>query len=194
MIPGTDVKIIDLISGESLSAHRLGEICVKSKQLSAGYLGKTSNDWLTNDGYFKTNDFGYYDNEGNIYIESKVSDVVVIEEKIFSPNELQLLLLSHPNALDVTVVGTYCQYSDSDNESAEEKDKNQKNLNPKQMNNTFKIFIVLKPGSDTSDLDLINFINDRVDPFKQIDSDIFIVDVLPRNSMRVIRRSALIRY
>ena len=196
---GTELKIIDVNSGESLPAHRLGEFCVKSRQLSPGYLDNTSIDSYTTDGYFKTNDFGYYDNEGNLYIESKVTNVIMIEDQIYCPNEFKILLLSNPNVVDVAVVGTYCQYSDeeSDNESDEEKPKNQRINNKKEsklLNNTFKIFVVLKPGSDITDLDLINYINDRVEPIKQIDSGLFIVDVLPRNSMRIIKRNALIKY
>ena len=198
LIPGTELKIIDISSGETLSAHRLGEICVKSKQLSPRYLTESSTDSYTSDGYFKTNDFGYFDSEANLYIESKVSDIVFTEDQVYSPNELVILLESHPNVKDVSVVGTYCYYSDdeTDNESDEDNPKNKTNNknNSKELNNTFKIFVVLKPGSNITDLDLINFINDRVEPIKQIDSGLFIVDVLPRNSMRVIRRSALIKY
>ncbi|CAG2166363.1 unnamed protein product [Oppiella nova] len=154
LISGTEIKVIDIKSGDTLPVHRVGQICVKSKQLGIGYFTDDINsiqfgDRLTTDGYFKTNDAGYYDNQGNIYIESKVSDILHIDDQMFTPTELQILLLSHPDVIDTSVIGVHCEYSDSDEESEDR---------------------VQEMGSETRDLDLINFINDRVEPIRQIDS------------------------
>ena len=171
-----------------MPAHRIGEICAKSKQLSPGYVTDNYNDAHTREGFFRTGDCGYYDNEGNLYVECRLSDVVGIEDQIYLPNDLQILLLSHPNVSEAAVVATYCEYSDSESEECEPKTQTNK------INNTFKIFVVLRPGSDTNDLDLINYVNDRVEPIRQIDSGLFIVDVMPRTYMGTIKRSALVKF
>ncbi|CAG2120798.1 unnamed protein product, partial [Medioppia subpectinata] len=176
LISGTQLKIVDMKSGDTLPAHRIGEICVKSKQLGHEYLSDTNNaskaNNMTNDGYFKTSDAGYYDSDGNVYIESNASDIIYIEDQMFKPNELQLLLLSHPDVIDTTVIGIHCEDIDPDYDTVAA-DEDQECPSNDQLNNTFKIFVVLKVGSETTDLDLINYINDRVEPIRQIDSGIF---------------------
>jgi fatty-acyl-CoA synthase len=187
LIPGTKLKIIDIKTGASLPAYKIGEICVKSNQLTPGYLtgpfDEQKTSIFTKDGFFRTSDAGYYDNDGYLYIESKLSDMICIEEEVFSPKEIEILLLSHSDVIDATVIGIFLE--DDYEDKSETLDHN--------LSNTFKAFVVLRAGSDTNDLDLINYVNDRVEPIKQFDSGIFILDVLPRNCMGIINKSSLIK-
>ncbi|XP_054166690.1 uncharacterized protein LOC128964155, partial [Oppia nitens] len=190
LISGTVLQVLDLKTGESLPAYSVGEICVKSGQLGHSY-GTDNSDRFTNDGYLRSNDAGYYDNEGNVYIECKISDIIYVDNQMLIPNDLKILLLSHPNVIDVSVIGIYCNYSDSESDS----DTNEtNNIIYKQLNNTFKIFVVLRAGSNETDLDLINFINDKVEPIKQVDFNLYVMDILPRNSLGDIQRGSLIKY
>lgn len=187
LIPGTKLKIIDIKTGASLPAYKIWEICVKSNQLTPGYLtgpfDEQKTSIFTKDGFFRTSDAGYYDNDGYLYIESKLSDMICIEEEVFSPKEIEILLLSHSDVIDATVIGIFLE--DDYEDKSETLDHN--------LSNTFKAFVVLRAGSDTNDLDLINYVNDRVEPIKQFDSGIFILDVLPRNCMGIINKSSLIK-
>lgn len=192
LIPGTQVKIVDVSTDAALPAYGIGEICVKSRQLSPGYCSDKFNDSYTKDGFFRTGDCGYFDNDDNLYAECRLADIVGIEDQIYLPNDLEILLLSHPNVSEVKVVATFEEYSDSDDDHHENNQSNTQKKN--KINNTFKIFVVLKPGSEINDLDLINYVNDRVEPIRQIDSGLFIVDVLPRNCMGAIKRSALVQF
>lgn len=195
LIPGTKLKIIDIKTGASLPAYKIGEICVKSNQLTPGYLSGPEDEQktsiFTKDGFFRTSDAGYYDNDGYLYIESKLSDMICIEEEVFSPKEIEILLLSHTDVIDATVIGIFLDDEYEDNSNIPVCNKSEV-LNH-NLSNTFKAFVVLRAGSDTNDLDLINYVNDRVEPIKQFDSGIFILDVLPRNCMGIINKSSLIK-
>ncbi|MDR2102671.1 MAG: AMP-binding protein [Treponema sp.] len=69
----TDVKIIDQ------NEEGIGEIVVKSPSIMLGYYGdpKSTREMFTEDGYLKTGDLGYRDEEGFIYINGRKKNLIV---------------------------------------------------------------------------------------------------------------------
>jgi 4-coumarate--CoA ligase len=68
-LPNTDIKVVDA-NGNGLDIGEIGEIYVKSESMFIGYLKNPEafKKSFSIDGYFKTDDMGYIDDQGNIYL------------------------------------------------------------------------------------------------------------------------------
>jgi acyl-CoA synthetase (AMP-forming)/AMP-acid ligase II len=89
-------------AGEVLSAGSAGEVYVRGEQVAGEYLGKSL---LDADGWFATNDQGWLDDEGFLFVEGRLDDVIVRGGENISPGEIEDVLRAHPQVADVAVVG-----------------------------------------------------------------------------------------
>jgi long-chain acyl-CoA synthetase len=71
-MPGTDARIIDLITGESLPPGQIGELSIKGPQIMLGYLGKSADERpFSTDGWLLTGDIARMDEDGYFQIISR---------------------------------------------------------------------------------------------------------------------------
>lgn len=89
-------------NGEVLPAGVSGEIYVRGEQVSGEYLSKKV---IRDDGWFPTNDGGWIDEDGYLYVEGRLDDVIVRGGENMSPGEIEDVLRAHPNVADVAVLG-----------------------------------------------------------------------------------------
>ena len=82
-----------------------GEICVRGEQVAGEYLHKSA---LSDDGWFPTNDSGWLDADGYLYVEGRLDDVIVRGGENISPGEIEDVLRGHPSVADVAVLGLPC--------------------------------------------------------------------------------------
>jgi acyl-CoA synthetase (AMP-forming)/AMP-acid ligase II len=93
-------------SGSTLSAGEPGELWVMTPALSAGYAdGNDLGDRLSDDGWFRTGDIGRVDEDGFVWIEGRVSDVINRGGLKVYPDEVAEVLRLSPAVLDAAVVG-----------------------------------------------------------------------------------------
>ncbi len=57
------------------------------------------------DGWLRTGDAGRMDEEGYLYIEDRVKDMVVTGAEIVYPAEVERVLIQHPAVAEVAVTG-----------------------------------------------------------------------------------------
>ena len=88
--------------GEVLPPGERGEIYVRGEQVAGEYLGRTLVD---DDGWFPTNDAGYVDADGYLFLDGRLDDVIVRGAENLSPGEIEEVLRSHPAVDDAAVVG-----------------------------------------------------------------------------------------
>jgi acyl-CoA synthetase (AMP-forming)/AMP-acid ligase II len=100
-LPALEVEIRDP-DGTSLPAGVRGEIFVRGEQVAGEYLGRSA---LTADGWFPTNDGGWLDEAGFLFVEGRLDDVIVRGAENLSPGEIEDTLLTHPAVADAGVVG-----------------------------------------------------------------------------------------
>ncbi|RLV47439.1 long-chain fatty acid--CoA ligase [Nocardioides mangrovicus] len=100
-LPGVDLEIRDA-HGHRLAPGLTGEIVVRGDQVAGEYDG---NDAKDAEGWFRTNDHGYLDAAGYLFIDGRADDVIVRGGENLSPGEIEDVLLQHPGVAEVAVVG-----------------------------------------------------------------------------------------
>jgi long-chain acyl-CoA synthetase len=83
-----------------------GELQVRTPALSAGYAdGADLSDRLTEDGWFRTGDVGHLDEDGFVWIEGRLSEMINRGGLKVFPAEVEEVLRLAPGVADVAVVG-----------------------------------------------------------------------------------------
>jgi fatty-acyl-CoA synthase len=101
-LPNLEVEIRDH-DGAAVEAGTHGEIWVRGEQVSGEYLGRAAS--LSADGWLATNDGGWLDEAGYLFVEGRLDDVIVRGGENLSPGEIEEVLLLHPAVADVAVFG-----------------------------------------------------------------------------------------
>jgi acyl-CoA synthetase (AMP-forming)/AMP-acid ligase II len=80
-----------------------GQVWVRGEQVSGEYSSRGRG--LDADGWFPTNDGGFLDDDGYLFVEGRLDDVIVRGGENLSPGEIEDVLLAHPGIRDAAVVG-----------------------------------------------------------------------------------------
>jgi fatty-acyl-CoA synthase len=100
-LPSLEVEIRGP-DGEVLGPNQPGEIYIRGEQVSGEYAGKKVID---DEGWFATNDGGFLDEAGYLFVEGRLDDVIVRGGENLSPGEIEDVLREHPGVADVAVLG-----------------------------------------------------------------------------------------
>ncbi|MBL4953644.1 fatty acid--CoA ligase [Neobacillus sp. YIM B02564] len=83
-----------------------GEIVVKGPCMMLGYYNrKEATEKAMYKGWYHSGDIGYLDEEGYLFVNDRVDDMIISGGENIYPREVEDLLHSHPGVLDVAVVG-----------------------------------------------------------------------------------------
>jgi acyl-CoA synthetase (AMP-forming)/AMP-acid ligase II len=75
LYPNTSLKILDLDTGRGLGPNQQGEIAIASPIMCSGYWNADSQtQGLFQNGWMKTGDLGYYDNDGFVYVVDRIKE------------------------------------------------------------------------------------------------------------------------
>jgi fatty-acyl-CoA synthase len=91
--PGMVFKIVEPLTGELVPVGQEGEIAVKGPTLMLGYLGIPLDETLDDEGYFRTGDGGYVDDENRLYWKGRLNDIIKTGGANVSPREIDAALL-----------------------------------------------------------------------------------------------------
>lgn len=100
-LPSLELRVVDS-SGTELAAGSPGEIWVRGPQISGEYVAGSV---LDESGWFHTNDEGYLDDDGFLFVNGRLDDVIVRGGENLSPGEIEDVLRTHPAVADAGVVG-----------------------------------------------------------------------------------------
>jgi long-chain acyl-CoA synthetase len=104
--PNTEI-IIFSTDGKPLPLGEQGEICVKGEHVTCGYWNETPENFASDfyDGYFRTGDCGTMDADGNIYLKSRIKEMINVGGKKVSPMEVEEILNSLPEIKESACIG-----------------------------------------------------------------------------------------
>ena len=95
-LPGTALRIVDPETGAPLPAGQEGEIAVKGVTFMRGYQKVLPENYLDDDGYFRTQDGGSLDEEGYLHWSGRLSNLIKTGGANVSPVEIEQALADHP--------------------------------------------------------------------------------------------------
>jgi acyl-CoA synthetase (AMP-forming)/AMP-acid ligase II len=166
-LPGVELAILDA-DGNKLPAGQVGEIATRSGSNMAGYwnLPEATASTLNTDGWLRTGDAGYLDQDGYLYIHDRIKDMIISGGENIYPAEVESAVCDHPDVAEAAVVG----------------------VPDEKWGEAVKAIVVMKPGKNATAADIIGFTRERIAGFKTPKSVDFIA-ALPRNaSGKILRR------
>jgi long-chain acyl-CoA synthetase len=166
-LPGVELKIVDN-DGNTLPPNTPGQIATRSGANMAGYWGmeQATAETIGVDGWLLTGDAGYLDEDGYLYIQDRIKDLIISGGENIYPTEVENAIYGHPHVGDVAVIG----------------------VPDEQWGESVKAIVVPKPGVTPDAASIIAHARERIAHFKAPRSVDFI-DVLPRNAAgKVLRR------
>jgi len=164
-----EVKIVDK-EGTILPPGSTGEVLVRGPRIMAGYWGdqEKSSQVLTSDGWLRTGDMGWLDEDGYLFLAGRGDDMIIRGGENISPEEVEDVLQSHPLIEEAAVIGV------PDPEWGQQP----------------KAVVVLKQGQTATPEEIIEFCRPRLAGFKRPRSVVF-VDALPYNQMGKVLKKEL---
>ncbi len=168
-LPDVEVKIVDE-EDTVLPVGAVGEIYAKGPRIMKGYWGDEdkSAQVITADGWLRTGDKGWMDEDGYIYLAGRSDDMIIRGGENISPEEVEDILHSHPQIDEVAVIGI------PDPDWGQEP----------------RAIVVLKKNEDAAEDEIMAYCRSRLAGFKSPRSVVFI-DSLPRNPMGKILKKEL---
>ncbi|MGF6601324.1 acyl-CoA synthetase (AMP-forming)/AMP-acid ligase II [Paraburkholderia sp. GAS448] len=166
-MPGVELKVVDE-QGNDLPPHTVGEIVTRSQANMVGYWGlpEATSRTLDADGWLRTGDAGYLDEDGYLYISDRIKDMIISGAENIYPAEVENVIHDHPAVADVAVIG----------------------VPDEKWGEAVKAIVVLHPGAAVDASAIIAFARSRMAHFKAPKSVDF-VDALPRNAAgKILRR------
>jgi fatty-acyl-CoA synthase len=104
-LPGNTLKIVDPGSGFIVPRGARGEIAVKGPTLMLGYLDVPLDETLDEEGFFRTGDGGYMDEQGRLFWEGRLTDIIKTGGANVSPIEIDGVLATCPGVKIGQTVG-----------------------------------------------------------------------------------------
>lgn len=155
----SEIRIIDIFGAEVRSGE-IGEICVRGPSVGSEYY---KNEKATaesfNDGWFKTDDLGRFDDEGFLYIVDRKKDIIISGGENISSVEVEEVLYQHKKIAEVAVIGV-----------------------PDDLwGESVRAIVVPRPGVVVTEREIINFSSKTMAGYKKPKSVVF-VESLPKNS------------
>ena len=101
-----ELKIVD-DDGNTLENNENGEVCIKSAATFRCYWKnpEATQDCLDSQGWFKTGDIGYLDEDGFLFINDRKKDMVIRGGENIACPEVEAAIAEHPDVLEASVFG-----------------------------------------------------------------------------------------
>lgn len=165
--PGYEVRVIKP-DGSVGQTGEVGEVQIRARGVMKGYWNRAeaTREAICPEGWFRSGDAGYFDEEGYLYIYDRVKDMIVSGGENVYPAEVENALFSHPAVADAAVIG----------------------VPDERWGEAVKGMVVLKAGASATPDEIIAHCREKIAGYKTPKSIDFVA-ALPRNpSGKVLRR------
>uniref|UniRef100_A0A1I7X7G8 AMP-binding domain-containing protein n=1 Tax=Heterorhabditis bacteriophora TaxID=37862 RepID=A0A1I7X7G8_HETBA len=106
-LPGMLFKVVNWETKQLCGPRQPGQLMVIGPQVMPSYFKnpKATNELLDSNGYIKTGDAAFYDENGHLYVLDRIKDIIKYKGTLVCPSEVELILRAHPGIDDCAVVG-----------------------------------------------------------------------------------------
>lgn len=159
-MPPMEIKIVGE-DGDDLRPGEIGELLTRIPGKQREYYkddGATGSTW-TADGWLRSGDLAYLDEDGFIYICGRKKDLIIRGGNNVYPTDVEAVLLEHPAVQEAAVLGVPHEVLGED----------------------IAAFVVCRQGAEASPDDLLAFCAERLADYKR-PRQITLVAELPRNA------------
>ena len=166
--PWVELRVVDPMSGRPLGPREVGEVWLRGPNVTPGYFNRPAETAaaLTPDGWLRTGDGGYLDEDGYLFLTDRIKDMIVSGGENVYPVEVEEALAQHADVADVAVIG----------------------VPDPRWGETVKALVVPRPGARPAADELIAFARQRLAGYK-LPRSIDFVGELPRTpSGKVLKR------
>ncbi len=152
-----------------LNQGETGEICIKGDNVTSGYDNnpEANKNSFTN-GWFRTGDQGYFDQNGYLKISGRLKEIINKGGEKISPLEVDNVLMDHPLIEQAVCFG----YED------------------KMLGEDIAAAIIVKEGKNCSETDVKTYAQEKLAKFK-IPKKIFFVNEIPKGATGKLQRNVL---
>jgi acyl-CoA synthetase (AMP-forming)/AMP-acid ligase II len=107
LIPNAEVRVVNPDTLTDVPTGQPGELWFRTPQLMKGYLNRpdATAEAVTEDGWFRTGDIGRVDEDGYIYVEDRLKDMIISGGENIYSIEVERVLAEHPAVMEVAVFG-----------------------------------------------------------------------------------------
>ena len=152
-----------------LKNGEIGEICIKGENVTSGYENNSeANEVSFVNGWFKTGDEGFFDNEGYLKISGRIKEIINKGGEKISPLEVDNVLMFHPLIEQVVCFG----------------------FKDKMLGEDIAAAIVIEKDKICTELNIKQYAQEKLAKFK-IPKKIFFVDEIPKGSTGKLQRIGL---
>uniref|UniRef100_A0A182LZA4 AMP-dependent synthetase/ligase domain-containing protein n=1 Tax=Anopheles culicifacies TaxID=139723 RepID=A0A182LZA4_9DIPT len=169
LMPNVMIRIVDE-DGTRLGVGEQGEVLMKACYEFGGYYGneEASKSAIDADGFFRSGDIGYIDEEGFLCLIDRKKDIFKYRNFHVSPTDLEAIILRIDGVQNVCVVGVPDADGATDLPAAA---------------------IVRRPGAVLDAAQVCTFVDGQVSDFKRLRGGVYFVEQLPKtDSGKVLRR------
>ena len=165
-VPGAELRVVDE-DGEELPRGEVGELICRSPSNMQGYWNlPDATRGALKDGWMHTGDAAYMDDDGYVYIQDRIKDMIISGGENVYPAQVESAIYGHPAVGEVAVIGV-----------------------PDDIwGEAVKACVVPRPGSEVDPDDIIAFTRERLAGFK-VPKTVDVIEAMPRNaSGKILRR------
>lgn len=110
-LPGTDIRFVDVDSGEVVGIGQDGELQVKGPQVMSGYFeNEEASREAFMDGWLRTGDVGHMDEDGYVFLVDRIKDLIICSGFNVYPRTIEEALMTHDAVEEVNVIGVPDEY------------------------------------------------------------------------------------
>lgn len=161
---------MDLETEEVLPCNKIGELRVKTKFELNGYYNRDSSEAWDDDGWLKTGDVCYYDEDYCFYIVDRIKEMMKFQSWHVAPAVLEAILVGHPAVRAAVVLGV-----------------------PHEEDGEHPLAVIVKAegAEDVKAEELVRYVNSRVDERKKLRAGVVFVDEIPCTPSGKVQRRLL---
>jgi len=171
VVPICEMRVTDPETGHAVAIGEVGEVRFRGPHLFRSYWNKPEEtaEVLADDGWLRTGDLGYLDDEGFLFLVDRAKDIVIRAGENISCTEVENVVYAYPHTYECACFG----------------------LPHERLGEELVVAVYPKPGHALAPDDLRRHVGAHLAAFK-VPSQVFVFEApLPRNASGKLLRRAL---